>query len=132
MAYLEVQNVRRTESLGDMVTVNGKPFSLPMTLERDPRGLSSNATTASPVELVSLGAGPSEICLIAGQRPCGDLDDYEVDQVMLYVQGVDVGDVSVRRNLTLGRPADVSPPSVPWGRQQQPYGIFSYGPYCQE
>jgi hypothetical protein len=135
MAYLEVQNVRHTESLGDLVTVNDKPIRLPMTLERDSRGTSSNSTTASPIELISLSAGPSEICLVSGLRPSGDLDDFEIDQIVLFVQGVDADDVQVRRNLSLGRPALVVPPSVPWGRDQQPYvaranGFPAYGlPY---
>ncbi len=120
MAYLQVQNVRQTESLGDLLTVNGKPIRLPITLERDPAGISSNATSASPIETVSLAAGPSEICLVAGQRPCGDLDDFEVDQVVLFVQS-DPDEIAVRRNLTLGRPAPTHPPSLPWAREQAPY-----------
>jgi hypothetical protein len=136
MAYVQVQNVRQTESLGDLLTVNGKPIRLPITLERDPRGVSSNATSASPVELVSLAAGPSEICLVAGQRPCGDLDDFEVDQVVLFVQGIDEGEVSVRRNLMMGRPAPTAPPSVPWGRDQSPFAqtaaTAGHGGYCGE
>lgn len=131
MAYVQVQNVRQTESLGDLLTVNGKPIRLPITLERDPRGISSNATSASPVELVSLAAGPSEICLVSGQRPCGDLDDFEVDQVVLFVQGIDEEEVSVRRNLVMGRPAPTAPPSVPWGRDQSPYTVAqATTPYC--
>lgn len=122
MAYLQVQNIRQTESLGDLLTVNGKPTRLPITLERDPHGISSNATSASPIELVSLAAGPSEICLVSGQRPCGDLDDFEVDQVVLFVQGMEPEEISVRRNLMLGRPAPTSPPSLPWGRDQSPFG----------
>lgn len=121
LAYLQVINVRQTESLGDMITVNGKGTSLPMTLERDPHGVSSNATSASPVEPVSLPAGPSEICLVAGQRPCGDIDDYEVDQVLLFVKGIEESEIPVRRSLMLGRPAPTAPPSVPWGRDQTPY-----------
>jgi hypothetical protein len=132
MAYLEVQNVRHTESLGDLVTVNDKPIRLPMTLERDPRGTSSNSTTASPIELVSLSAGPSEICLVSGVRPSGDLDDFEIDQLVLFVQGIDAANIQVRRNLSLGAPAPVLAPSVPWGRDQQPlaphpYGVPTYG-----
>lgn len=126
MAYLEMQNVRHTESLGDLVTINDQPIRLPMTLERDPRGMSSNSTSASPIERVSLAAGPSEICLVSGLRPSGDLDDFEVDQMVLFVQGVDDEDIQVRRNLSLGRPAPVAPPSVPWGRDQQPYVARPY------
>ncbi len=125
--YLVVQNVRHTESLGDMVTVNDSPIRLPMTLERDPNGMSSNSTSQSPVELVSLAAGPSEICLVSGLRPSGDLDDYEVDQLVLYVQDIDQDDVQVRRNLALGRPAPTTPPSVPWGRDQRPYAYSPFG-----
>ncbi|MBL0196978.1 MAG: hypothetical protein IPQ09_22670 [Myxococcales bacterium] len=79
-AYLQVSNVRQSESLGDMVTINGRGISLPMTLERDHAGVTPNATSASPIHAVSLPAGPSEICLVAGMRQCGDLDDFEVDQ----------------------------------------------------
>jgi hypothetical protein len=120
--YLEIQNVRHTESLGDVVTINDQPIRLPITLERDPRGVSSNSTSATPIERVSLPAGPSEICLSSGLRPFGDLDDYEVDQMVLHVQGVDPDEVQVRRNLSLGRPAPTTPPSVPWGRDQAPWG----------
>jgi hypothetical protein len=123
-AYLQVTNVRQSESLGDMVTVNGKGISLPMTLERDPAGVSSNAASASPIHAVSLPAGPSEVCLVAGVRPCGDLDDFEVDQVALFVQGIDESQIAVRRNLTLGRPAPTTPPSMPWGREQVAYGAM--------
>lgn len=131
LAYMQIQNVRQTESLGDEVTVNKKPIRLPITLERDPRGLSSNATSASPMELVSLPAGPSEICVVAGQRPCGDLDDFELDQIVLFVQGVDENAISVRRGLTDGAPAPTRPPSIPWGVYQQPYPVaFAITPYC--
>ncbi|HQY64828.1 MAG TPA: hypothetical protein PK141_25720 [Polyangiaceae bacterium] len=125
-AYLQVSNVRQSESLGDMVTINGRGISLPMTLERDHAGVTPNATTASPIHAVSLPAGPSEICLVAGMRQCGDLDDFEVDQLALFVQGIDEREISVRRNLTQGRPAPTAPPSVPWGRDQHPYVTASY------
>ncbi len=128
-AYLQVKNVRQTESLGDMITVNGKGTSLPMTLERDPHGVSSNATSASPLDPVSLPAGPSEICLVAGQRPCGDLDDFEVDQIVLFVQGIDENEISVRRSLMLGRPAPTLPPSLPWARDQAPFNAQRVA-YC--
>jgi hypothetical protein len=120
IAHLQVQNVRQTESLADVVTVNGKPSALPITLERDHLGLTPNATSASPIEVVSLPAGPSEICLVSGRRLCGDLDDFEVDQMVLFVQGIDANEIGIRRNITLGRPPPGFPPSVPWGRDQAP------------
>jgi hypothetical protein len=122
LAYLEIQNVRQTESLGDVVTINDQPIRLPITLERDPRGISSNSTSATPIERISLPAGPSEVCLVSGLRASGDLDDFEVDQMVLHVQGVDAEDIQVRRSLSLGRPAPTTPPSVPWGRDQAPWG----------
>jgi hypothetical protein len=130
LAYLEMQNVRHTESLGDMVTVNDQPIRLPMTLERDPQGQSSNSTSASPIERISLAAGPSEICLVSGVRISGDLDDFEIDQMVLFVPGMEASDITVRRDLSMGRPAPTTPPSVPWGRDQQPFPgrpAFGYG-----
>jgi hypothetical protein len=117
-AFINVRNVRSTETVSNQLTVNGKPFALPMTLERDPYGVTSNATTISPVARVHLDDGPSEICLVSGRKSNGDLDDFEVDQVVLYVRDFSADRVVVRRGLTLGRPPAVYPPSVPWGREQ--------------
>ena len=117
-AFINVRNVRMTETVSNQLTVNGKGFALPMTLERDPYGITSNATTMSPVARVHLEEGPSEICLVSGRKTNGDLDDYEVDQVVLYVHDFSADRVGVRRGLMLGRPPAVMPPSVPWGRDQ--------------
>ncbi len=117
-ALIQVQDIRSTETVSDQLVVNGKAFALPMTLERDPRGVTSNAMTVSPVEQLRLDAGPSEVCLVAGKKSDGDIDDFEVAQVVLYVRDIDASDVSVRRGLLLGEPPPVSRPSVPWGRQQ--------------
>jgi hypothetical protein len=116
--YIQVRDVRETESLSDVMTVNGRPYPLPITLERDPRGQTSNATSASPVERVHLEQGPSEICLVAGHRLNGDIDDFEVEALTMFVEGVDPGSIFVRRGLDQGRPQPSYPPSVPWGQRQ--------------
>jgi hypothetical protein len=64
---------------------------------------------------------------VSGVRPSGDLDDFEIDQMVLFVQAVDADSIQVRRNLSLGHPAQAVPPSVPWGRDQQPYVARSSG-----
>ena len=117
-AFIQVRNVRSTETLSNQLTVNATAFSLPMTLERDPYGVTSNAMAVSPVQHVHLEAGPSEVCLVSGVRPSGDLDDFEVEQVVLYVKDISDREVSVRRGLALGAPPPVLRPSTPWGRQQ--------------
>lgn len=116
--HVQVQNVRMTETVTDLLTINGKAFPLPITLEQDPYNLTSVATTQSPVHTVHLEAGPSEICLVAGVRRLGGLDDFEVDQIVMYVEGMDPAKVSVRRGLTMGRPGPSNPPSVTWGKNQ--------------
>lgn len=116
--HLQVVNVHNTETLGDVLTVNGRPFPLGITLERDPQGLTPNATSASPIFPVHLEKGPSEICLVSGLKLNGDVDDFEVDQVVLYVDDMDPNSVEVRRGLGLGAPPPTDPPSQPWGRGQ--------------
>lgn len=117
-ANLQVLNVKNTETLSDLLTVNGKAFPLGISLERDPREVTPNATSLSPVFFVHLDAGPSEICLVAGQKPTGDVDDFEVDQVTMFVQGIDPSTISVRRGLGMGAPPPSLPPSQPWGQTQ--------------
>jgi len=120
---IQVVNLRNSETLSNLLTVNGKSFPLGVTLERDPREMSevtSNSMQASPVFFVRLDAGPSEVCLVSGLRRNNDLDDFEVDQVVLYVQGIDPAAVGVRRGLELGTPQPTQPPSRPWGQQQGP------------
>lgn len=116
--HLQVVNVRNTETLGDVLTVNGRPFPLGITLERDPRGVTPNATTTSPIFPVHLDKGPSEICLASGLKLNGDVDDFEVDQVVLFVDDFEPDKVEVRRGLGLGAPAPAAPPSQPWGTGQ--------------
>ena len=129
-AHLRVEGLRNSESLKDVITVNGQAFALPITLERDPAGVSSNATAAAPLYPVVLPEGPSEVCIVSGVRPCGDLDDFEVDQVELYLQEVSSSDVSVRRNLGMGRPLPVNRPSKTWGQEQRPYPSVTPGAFC--
>ena len=116
--YLQVRDVRETETLANQLTVNGRGYALPATLERDPHGVTSNAMSASPVERVRLEQGPSEICLVAGHKANGDLDDFEVSGLTLFVEGVDVREVGVRRSLLMGAPDPSQAPSVPWGQRQ--------------
>lgn len=118
--YVQVLEVRNTETLSNLLTINGRPYPLPMTLERDAANQTSNAMSASPVERVRLDQGPSEICLVAGQRTNGDVDDFEVAGLTLFVEGVDVRGIGVRRGLMLGTPPPSTPPSAPWGQQQRP------------
>lgn len=116
--HIQVQNLRMTETLSNLLTVNDKAIPLPVTLERDPFNMTSVATTASPIHTVHLDEGPSEICLVAGKMTWGGLDDFQVDNVVMYVDGVDVNKIHVRRGLTLGRPPASRPPSTPWGKDQ--------------
>jgi hypothetical protein len=116
---IQVMNLRNSETLTNLLTVNGKAFPLGVTLERDPREVTPNSMSVSPVFFVRLEAGPSEVCLVAGQKSNGDVDDFEVDQVVLYVQGIDPAAIAVRRGLELGTPPPAQPPSRPWGAQQR-------------
>lgn len=120
-ATLQVVNVRNTETVTDLLTVNQQRFPLGITLEQDAyRGVTPNAMTASPMFRVRLEAGPSQICLVAGVRLSGDVDDFEVDEVMLYTDPSLAGRIQVRHDLTLGAPPPSAPPSSPWGQQQRP------------
>lgn len=122
-ANVQVLNVKNTETLSDQLTVNGKAFPLGISLERDSREVTPNSTMLSPIFFVHFDAGPSEVCLVAGQRLNGDIDDFEVDQVTLFVQGIDPAAISVRRGLGMGTPPPVLSPSQPWGQTQgYPYG----------
>lgn len=125
--YIQVRDVRQTETLSNLLTVNGRAYPLPVTLERDPRDQTANSMSASPVERVRLEQGPSEICLTAGHKANGDVDDFEVGGVTLFVEGIETRDVGVRRGLTLGQPAPSAPPSVAWGQRQQWPGAVPAG-----
>jgi len=118
IAYVQAVNVRNSETLSNQVTVNGAPFALGITLERDPAGVTPLSTQTSPVFSVQLESGPSEICLVAGKKLNGDVDDFEVDQLVLFVDDMDPDDVPVRRGLGLGAPPPSYPPSKPWGAGQ--------------
>ncbi len=117
--HLQVMNLRNSETISNLLTVNGKAFPLPVTLERDPYNQTSVATSASPVHTVTLEEGPTEICLVAGIMKQGGLDDFEVDGMVLYVEGIDPSRITVSRGSTLGAPpAATSPPSTLWGKHQ--------------
>lgn len=116
--YLQVRNLRQSETLANVLRVNNASFPLPITLERDPRELTSNAMAASPVQRVRLEQGPSMVCLVAGVKASGDVDDFEVEGLTLFVEGVEVRDVLVRRGMTDGAPVGMVPPGVTWGVQQ--------------
>lgn len=116
--YLQVAEVRHTETLANQLTVNGTPFPLPVTLERDPHDRAPNAMSASPVQRVRLEQGPSEICLTAGHKTNGDIDDFEVAGLTLFVEGISIRDIGVRRGLSQGTPIAPTPPSEPWGKRQ--------------
>lgn len=115
--YLQVRNLRQSETLANVVRVNNASYPLPITLERDPRELTSNAMAASPVQRVRLEQGPSMICLVAGVKTTGDVDDFEVEGLTLFVEGVEVREVMVRRGMTDGAPVGMMPPAVTWGVQ---------------
>lgn len=116
--HLQVVNLRNSETISNLLTVNGKAFPLPVTLERDPWNTTSVATSASPVHTVTLEEGPTEVCLVAGVMKNQGLDDFEVDGLVLYVEGVDLDKIGIRRGLVLGRPPPSAPPSTPWGKNQ--------------
>ena len=118
--FLQVINLRNSETLSNQLTVNGKPFVLGITLERDPREESPLSTQTSPVFPVTLEAGPSEICLVAGRmtNSGGDVDDFEVERLVLFVDDIDTDKIAVRKGLSLGEPAPSMPPSRPWGVNQ--------------
>ena len=130
-AFVRVRDIRGSETLGNVLTVNGKGYPLPVTFERDPRGMTSNAMMASPIQQVRLEQGPSEICLVAGQKPNGDIDDFEVAGVDVFVDGMDPRDVAVRKNLLQGLPVQWSRPGVPWGQRQAWPQLAPQSPYGQ-
>lgn len=116
--YLQAINVRNSETLSNQLTVNGKAYPLGITLERDPRQVTPLSTQSSPVFPVTLEASPSEICLVAGQKFNGDIDDYEVERLVLFVDKLDPDKIPVRKGLSLGEPPGSLPPSRPWGVNQ--------------
>ena len=117
--YLQAVNLRNSETLSNQMTVNGKAFVLGITLERDPREVTPLSTQTSPVFPVTLEAGPSEICLVAGRKmDTGDIDDFELERLVLFVDNIDPGKIAVRKGLGLGGPPESQPPSRPWGANQ--------------
>jgi hypothetical protein len=125
--YLQVRDLRHSETLTNVLRVNNATYPLPITLEQDPRGITPNAMAASPVQRVRLEQGPSMVCLVAGQRLSGDVDDFEVEGLTMFVEGVDVREVLVRRGMTDGAPPPVMPVSVTWGAQQQAFPAVQAG-----
>jgi hypothetical protein len=114
-AYLQVRNLRQRQTLANVLRVNNVSYPLRITLERDARELTSNAMAASPVQRVRLEQGPSMICLVAGVKTGGDVDDFEVEGLTLFVE---VREVFVRGGMTDGASVGMMPPAVPWGVQQ--------------
>jgi hypothetical protein len=117
--YVEVRGLRFSESLADQLTINGEAHPLPMTLERNCFPSTSNAMEASSGVWAHLSQGPSEVCLVAGRRLNGDIDDFEVAAVVMYLRGVDPFQVGVRSMAPLGTPPQPYRPSAPWGQWQQ-------------
>jgi hypothetical protein len=127
--YLQVINLRNSETLSNQLTVNGKPFVLGITLERDTRAqVTPLSTQTSPVFPVKLEAGPSEICLVAGQMAYGELDDYEVERVVLFVDDIDPDKIAVRKGLSLGEPAPSMRPG--WSCRKQEWDAFMPAFHC--
>ena len=118
--YVEVRGLRLSESLADLLTINGEPHALPITLERGFFSATSNAMETSAGVWTRLAPGPSEICLVAGRRLSGDIDDFEVSAVVMHLRGVDPGQIGVRSLAPLGAPPQPYRPSTPWGQWQQP------------
>lgn len=118
VVYVQAVNVRNSETLSNILTVNGTQFPLGITLERDSAGVTPLSTQTSPVFTMQIDAGPSEICLVAGKRSDGDVDDFEVDQLVLFVDDINPDTIPVRRNLGIGAPPPSYPPSKPWGAGQ--------------
>jgi hypothetical protein len=120
-ANFQVLNVRNTETIADLLTINQQKFPLGITLEQDSfGGVTPNAMSASPIFNVRLEAGPSQVCLVAGVRRGGDIDDFEADEVMMFVDAALARRVQVRRDITLGSPPPSTPPAAPWGQLQRP------------
>ncbi len=117
-ARLHVEGLRNSEVLSDVLTVNGRPHPLGITLEREFVGPTSNAMVGAPVFAERLAAGANQVCLVAGVRPSGDLDDFEVERVLIDVRGIAEGAVSVNALPHEGTPPLGLPPSLPWGTEQ--------------
>ncbi len=114
---LRVQGLRSSEVLSDVLTINGRRYPLGITLERGPAS-TSNATVGAPVFQDRLVGGGNQLCLVAGVRQSGDLDDFEVEQVLLDVHGLPAGQVSVNVLAPEGTPPVGAPPSLTWGSVQ--------------
>ncbi|MCS6901131.1 MAG: hypothetical protein RMJ98_16135 [Myxococcales bacterium] len=129
--------IRNTETLANQLMVNEHAFALPITLEqREFGGITPSATQQSPLYRVRLPEGPSQVCLVAGQRVSGDIDDFEVDEILLFAEGIRPEHIAVRRGLTRGTPAPTVPNASPWGQQQawppsQSAGGWGWGQGCQ-
>ncbi|MCC6648501.1 MAG: hypothetical protein IT374_23395 [Polyangiaceae bacterium] len=115
---VRVQGLRSTEVLSDVLTINGRRYPLGITLERGATPWTSNATVGAPAFSDRLVAGGNQLCLVAGARSSGDLDDFEVEQVLVDVHGVPAGQVSVNVLAPEGTPGIGAPPSLPWGAVQ--------------
>lgn len=127
---LRIQGLRNSEVLADVLTVNGRRFPLGITLERSAYPSTSNAMVGAPVFHDHLIGGPNQICLVAGERPSGDLDDFEVEQVLVDVHGVPPGQVAVNVLTAEGTPPLGAPPSLPWGTVQGgPAGAHAATPW---
>ena len=129
--FVQVVGVRNTETLANQLTVNERSFALPITLEQGQfGGVTPSATQQSPLYRVRLPEGPSQVCLVAGQRGSGDVDDFEVDELLLFADGIHPEYIAVRSGLTRGTPAPTVPNAIPWGQQQQwpPRGWPCYPP----
>jgi hypothetical protein len=117
--FVQVVGVRNTETLANQLTVNERTFPLPITLEQGEHGgVTPSATQQSPLYRVRLPEGPSQVCLVAGQRVSGDVDDFEVDEILLFAEGIRPEHIAVRSGLTRGTPAPTIPNASPWGQQQ--------------
>lgn len=118
--FVQILGLRNTETLADQVLVNEQSFSLPITLEQGIYGgVTPSATRLSPLYPVRLPAGPSQVCLVAGQQASGDVDDFEVDEILLFAEGIPAEQITVRKGLTRGTPPPTMPNASPWGQRQQ-------------
>lgn len=132
-ATIRVQGLRSSEVLSDVLSVNGRRYPLGITLERGASPSTSNATVGAPAFQDHLVGGGNQVCLVAGVRPSGDLDDFEVEQVLVDVHGVSSGLVSVNVLAPEGSPQIGAPPSLPWGAVQgwpTGPGYGGFGPWA--
>lgn len=119
-SFVQVVGIRNTETLADQLQVNGQTFALPITLEQGTYGgITPSATRQSPLYKVRLPAGPSQVCLVAGERARGDVDDFEVDEVLLFAEGIPPEQIAINKGLTRGAPAPTLPNATTWGQHQQ-------------